>query len=43
MSDRIGRRNILLVSFAVFLATYAGFAATRNIALIGGLFFLYGL
>jgi hypothetical protein len=27
----------------VFLATYLGFALTRNVALIGALFVLYGL
>jgi MFS family permease len=43
LSDRLGRRNLLLVSFAIFLAAYLGFALTRNVLLIGGLFVLYGL
>ena len=43
LSDRLGRRNLLLVSFAIFLAAYLGFALTRNVILIGGLFILYGL
>src|SRR5665213_613702 len=43
LSDRLGRRNLLLVSFAIFLAAYLGFALTRNVILIGGLFLLYGL
>jgi MFS family permease len=33
----------MLVSYAIFLATYLGFALTRNIALIAALFILYGL
>lgn len=43
LSDRFSRRNVLLVSFALFLATYLGFAFTRSLVLIGGLFVLYGL
>jgi MFS family permease len=43
LSDRWGRRNILLASFILFLAAYIGFALTRNIALIAGLFALYGV
>jgi MFS family permease len=43
LSDKLGRRNILVVSFIIFLITYAGFAFTKNLWLIGGLFFLYGL
>jgi MFS family permease len=43
LSDRWGRRNILLAAFAVFLVAYLGFALTRNVLLIGALFVLYGL
>jgi MFS family permease len=43
LSDRWGRRNILLVAFAVFFIAYLGFALTRNIVLIGALFIAYGL
>lgn len=43
LSDRLGRKNILLVSFVIFLITYTGFAITKNLWLIGGLFCLYGL
>jgi MFS family permease len=32
-----------LVSYAIFLATYLGFALTRNVAFIAALFILYGL
>ena len=43
LSDRIGRKGVLLVSFLVFLVVYAGFGLTENVALIGGLFALYGV
>jgi MFS family permease len=43
LSDRFSRRNVLLVSFALFLATYLGFALTRSLVLVGELFVLYGL
>jgi MFS family permease len=43
LSDRWGRRNVLLAAFGVFLIAYLGFATLRNIMLIGGLFIFYGL
>ena len=43
LSDRWGRRNILLVALTVFFAVYLGFALTRNVFLIAVLFTLYGL
>jgi len=43
LSDRLGRRNILLASFIVFLIAYLGFALTQNIFLIAALFGFYGL
>ena len=43
LSDRRGRRSLLLASFAVFFMTYIGFALTRNVVAIGVLFALYGL
>jgi MFS family permease len=43
LSDRWGRRNILLASYVVFLVAYLGFAVTRNVFLIGTLFVVYGL
>jgi MFS family permease len=43
LSDRWGRRNILLAAFAVFFVAYFGFALTRNVVLIAALFVLYGL
>jgi len=43
LSDRFGRRNLLMVAIAIFFITYLGFAAARNIALLGVLFAFYGL
>ena len=43
LSDRWGRRNILLAAFVVFFVAYLGFALTRNVLLIAPLFVLYGL
>lgn len=43
LSDRWGRRNILLAAFVIFLIAYLGFALTQNIALIACLFVFYGL
>ncbi len=43
LSDKMGRKNVLLLAFVVFLITYVGFAFTKNLWLIGGLFCLYGL
>ena len=42
LSDRLGRKNILLASFAIFLIAYLGFALTQNIILIAALFVFYG-
>jgi MFS family permease len=43
LSDRFGRRSLLVVAMAIFFVTYLGFALTRNVAFIGVLFLLYGL
>lgn len=43
LSDTFGRKNILLISFVIFLITYCGFSFTKNPWLIGSLFCLYGL
>lgn len=42
LSDRLGRRNILVMTFAIFLVSYLGFALTRNVVLIAMLFVFYG-
>ncbi len=43
LSDQWGRRNVLLLSFLIFLATYLGFALTQNVVVIAVLFVSYGL
>jgi MFS family permease len=43
LSDRWGRRNVLLASYAIFFVAYLGFAVTQNVFLIGTLFIVYGL
>ncbi|MEK4031983.1 MFS transporter [Methylocystis sp. IM3] len=43
LSDRWGRRNVLLASFIIFALAYLGFALTRNIFLVAGAFVFYGL
>jgi len=43
LSDRLGRKNVLLAAFLVFLLTATGFAFAKNIFAIGGLFALYGV
>jgi MFS family permease len=42
LSDRWGGKNVLLVSFVIFMISYLGFAAVQNIVLIAILFALYG-
>ncbi len=42
LSDRWGRKNLLLAAFAVFLIAYLGFALTRHVFLIAALFVFYG-
>ncbi len=43
LSDQWGRRNVLLLSLLIFLATYLGFALTQNVVVIAVLFVSYGL
>lgn len=43
LSDRVGRRNLVVAAMAVFFVSYLGFALTRNVVLIGLLFALYGV
>jgi MFS family permease len=43
LSDRWGRRNILLASFVIFFVAYLGFARTKSVAAIAALFVFYGL
>jgi MFS family permease len=43
LSDKWGRRNVLLSSFVIFFAAYLGFARTRTVVATGSLFIFYGL
>ena len=43
LSDRLGRRTMLGLAFAVFAVSYAGFALSRNPMVIAGMFLLYGV
>lgn len=43
VSDRLGRRNVILAGFLVFAAVYAGFGAASHPAQIWVLFALYGV
>lgn len=36
-------KNVLLVSFIIFLISYLGFALTQSVVLIAGFFVFYGL
>ena len=42
-ADKFGKRNILLLSFIIFIITYFGFALAQNIILIAVFFIFYGL
>lgn len=43
LSDRFGRKNVLLASFVIFGIAYLGFALATSILMIAGLFVFYGL
>jgi MFS family permease len=43
LSDNWSAKNILLVSFIIFLIGYLGFALTQNVVLIAAFFVFYGL
>jgi len=43
LSDRLGRKGVLLMSFVIFFVVYLGFALTEDISLIMLLFIFYGL
>jgi MFS family permease len=43
LSDRWGRRNLLLAALAIFFTVYLGFALARSVVVIAALFALYGL
>src|SRR4051812_13505631 len=43
LSDRIGRRPVLIAGFVIFAAIYFGFGMADHVAWIWVLFVLYGL
>ena len=43
LSDKFGRKSILLVGFLVFAIVYAAFGFTTHIVLLAALFVLYGV
>lgn len=43
LSDKLGRKKIMLISFLLFLVTLSGFAVTKNVFVIALLFALYGI
>lgn len=43
LSDRLGRRNVLLACFGIFLLAYLGFAITSTFVVVAAMFVLYGL
>jgi len=43
LSDRLGRRNVLLACFGIYLLAYLGFAMTSTFTVIATSFVLYGL
>ncbi|MFL5297583.1 MAG: MFS transporter [Phenylobacterium sp.] len=43
LSDRLGRRNLLLAAELVFLVSYLGFGLSGDLVLIGVMFGLYGV
>jgi len=43
LSDKFGRKPILLTSFVIFCICYAGFAFSSNVLLIAFLFICYGM
>jgi MFS family permease len=43
LSDKHGRKPVLLAGFIIFLLSYAGFAFIPNLSVTGALFMFYGL
>jgi MFS family permease len=43
LSDRLGRKHVLLGSFVIFVVAYAGFALTHYFIVIAVLFVVYGV
>lgn len=43
LSDRIGRRNVIVAGYLVYAGVYAGFGLARSTTLVWALFALYGI
>ena len=43
LSDKWGRKNVLLASFVIFLIANLGFALSQNVLVVAALFVFYGL
>jgi MFS family permease len=43
LADRVGRRKVALIGFAVFAATYAWMAVAGSAAAVWGVFIIYGI
>jgi len=43
LSDKLGRKNVLLAAFLIFLIAYLGFALAPNLLVVAVLFVFYGL
>ncbi len=43
LSDRIGRRNVILAGYVIYAIVYAGFGLVRSTSLVWALFALYGV
>ncbi|MFA6950613.1 MAG: MFS transporter [Lentimicrobiaceae bacterium] len=43
LADKVGKQGVLVVGFLVYAVVYFGFGSTHSIAMIVGLFALYGL
>ena len=43
LSDRLGRKTVLLGSFVIFFIAYAGFALTQQVVWVAAMFVFYGL
>ena len=43
LSDRLGRKTVLMGSFVIFFASYVGFALTQQVMWVAAMFVFYGL
>ena len=43
ISDKVGRKRVLVAGYAIYALVYFGFAQATNLTYIGGLFAVYGV